>query len=307
MSKGYEEKILFEQEFYGENLYNPDTLTEKISPALQYIHDCFDDYVKDTLGLRPWDYIISTINSSPHPKILSIGSGPCGLEIFIAKHLLVDYEFTCLDINNQLLELGKSKAEEDSIKLITLQQDANNLRLDKQYDFILAHAALHHLIKFEHIFPEIWSHLSEGGIFFVSEPTPRNGMLLWPETKYIINGIFKVLPERLRYDYLAECGPQLQSEFPERDASNEGFECIRSQEIIPFLEKYFKAIHKFEGYGFTRRFVDLEFGKNYNLSKFLDKTILDVLIIFDKFLISTGIIKPENIFYVLKRNPLPFV
>jgi SAM-dependent methyltransferase len=76
------------------------------------------------------------------------------------------------------MELGRSKALQENIRLTTIVQDANRLKLDREYDFVIAHASLHHLVGLEHVFQEIRNHLSQGGASFVYEATPRNGMML---------------------------------------------------------------------------------------------------------------------------------
>ena len=302
MAKSYDEKIKFEREFFDDKIYDAELLIEKTTAALSYVLDDFNNRIRSTLGLGPWEYVASRINSVDNPTVLSIGSGPCGLELSIAKQLTGNYTFDCLDINEKLLSLGKEKALEEKLNISVLVQDANSLKLDKKYDFVIAHASLHHLINLEQLFQEVHDHLTERGAFFVFEATPRNGMLLWPETKALVDEIFKVLPEQFRYDHASEKDVVLRSEFPERDVSASGFECIRSQDIIPLLEKYFDASHRFHAYAFARRLVDSEFGKNWDLRRKFDKTILDLLLVLDHFLLSHGYLKTEGIFYVLNRK-----
>jgi hypothetical protein len=107
-----------------------------------------------------------------------------------------------------------------------------------------------------------------------------------------------VLPEEYRYDD----NGVLWTEFPERDLSKDGFECIRSQDIISLLKKYFNVVYQFYGSAFTRRFVDFGFGHNYDLNKAIDKAILDLLLTFDDFMVDRGYLTPEVIFCILSKN-----
>lgn len=301
MTKSYEEKIEFERNFFDAELYDEEKLIEKVPDALGYVLDHFDTQVSAQLGKRPWDYIVDRINSFKHAEILSIGTGPCGLEIHIAKQIACPYQFECLEINEKMLELGVSKAAMERLIFRPVVQDANKLALSKEYDVVLAHASLHHLVNLEHVFTEIGSHLSPEGYFFVYESTPRNGMLLWPETKDLIARIWKVMPERWRVDCTRSGTRIVCDEYPERDVSINGFECVRSQDIIPLLSRYFKPEHRFSGLSFVRRFVDREFGPDYDLARVEDKLFIDLLLALDDHLVSEGSLNPEIIFYVLRK------
>jgi len=298
----YEDKIKFERDFFDAEYYDRETLIETVPEALAYIHDQFDRRMAGVLGRPPWDYLIACINAVKRPRILSIGSGPCGTEIYIAKQLTGEYECDCLDINWKVLDLGMTKAAEQGLNLSFIVQDANYLKLEKEYDFVIAAGALHHLVNLEHVLQEVHDHLSPRGVFFTHEGTLRNGMLLWPETKKVVNTLMRVIPEHFRYDFSDAQNIVLRSEYPERDISEDGFECIRSQDLIPLLEQYFDVVHRFDGYAFVRRFVDRPFGPNYDLSRPLDKTILDLLVAFDRLMLSRGLLKPEGVFYILKRK-----
>jgi SAM-dependent methyltransferase len=165
-------------------------------------------------------------------------------------------------------------------------QDANFLKLSSTYDVVLAHASLHHFINFEHIFPEIHEHLSPNGVFIAYEPVPRNGMLLWPETKELVDRLFAALPTRFRRLKGAH-GLVVHESFPDVDHSQGGFECIRSQDVVPLLERFFDVQAKVSGNAFTRRFVDGGFGANYDLSREEDRALLDLLLAFDDVLTVT--------------------
>lgn len=297
----YDEKIESEKQIFEVEKYSPKTLIEVVAAALSYSHDSFHSRVRSGLGMGPWDYMVSQVDARPGAKVLSVGSGACGLEIALAKRFTVPYRLTCLDLNESLLELGKEKAALEGISMDVIAQDANFLKLSKTYDVILAHAALHHFVNFEHIFAELHDHLSPTGVFIAFEPVPRNGMLLWPETKELINRIFEVLPARYRR-VKGPDGFAVYEYFPEADHSQEGFECIRSQDVVPLLEKFFHVEAKIAGNAFTRRFVDGGLGDNYDLTREEDRVLLDVLIAFDEFLTNHGVVRPETVFMVMKRN-----
>jgi SAM-dependent methyltransferase len=297
----YDEKIVLEKQAFEADKYDPKSLVEDVTSALSYSHDAFHAKIRRALGKGPWDYIVDEVNSRPGASVLSIGSGPCGLEISLAKRFTGKYDLTCLDLNEALLSMGKAKAESEGIEIKTLEQDANFLKLPQNYDVILAHASLHHFIEFEHIFQELHDHLNPEGVFIAFEHVPRNGMLLWPQTRELVDRLFAVLPVRYRRERTSE-GTIVHSHFPVLDCSVGGFECIRSEDIVPLLERFFQVKAEVPGHAFTRRFVDGAFGENYDLSREEDRLILDLLIEFDDVLTSRSMLRAESVFMVLGRK-----
>ena len=174
-------------------------------------------------------------------------------------------------------------------------QDLNSLKLDQTYDLVFAHAVLHHLIELEHVFDEVRSHLSEDGKFVVYDVTSRNGLLLWPEHRRIIDGLLKALPPKLTYSHFLKRNTDT---FLEIDSSDASFECIRSQDILPLLQKSFDTVHLVKGFAFLRRFTDKEFGPNFDLSSDLDVRILAFLLDLDQWYVDNGILEPESVFWV---------
>ena len=75
----YDDQIAREKSHFEADRYNPATLVEHITSALDRSHEAFDHKVQKALGHQPWEYIISRVNAKPHPRVLSIGSGPCGV------------------------------------------------------------------------------------------------------------------------------------------------------------------------------------------------------------------------------------
>lgn len=297
----YEEKVAYEKALYEAERYDPEKLMERVSRALEHHHKAFHAKVRRELGLGPWEYIVSLVNALPGANILSIGSGPCGLEIDLARNFRVPFAVTCVDINENALRMGLAKAKAERLDFKIRVQDANFLKLADSYDLVLAHASLHHLVNLESLFEEIHDHLTPRGTFVVFEYVPRNGMLLWPETKELVNRLFTILPERYRRDCRDPANTVVREAFPEEDTSAEGFECIRSQDIVPLLEKIFHVEAKVAGYAFTRRFVDA-FGGGYELDRREDKLVIDMLLVFDEFIVSRGMLKPETVFMSLKRR-----
>src|SRR5262249_8327322 len=94
-------------------------------------------------------------------------------------------------------------------------------------------------------------------------------------------------------------GSLVHHAYPEVDCSVGGFECIRSQDIVPLLHRFFDVKAFVPGHSFTRRFVDGGFGANFDLTREEDKAILDLLLAFDEILTSRNMYRAESVFMVL--------
>ena len=299
LDERYAEKVAKEQHHYTVLHAHSETLTEPANPALAYFLNRFQQKVREQIGVDVWEYVVREVNRRPDCAILSLGSGPCGTEINLANRFSGGYRLDCMDINPELLAKGKERAQSLGLSFRFVAQDANVLVLpERTYDIIFAHAAVHHFMALEHIFGQVKRALKPGGEFILYEVIPRNGMLMWPETNEVVQRLWKLLPDRLKYEYPGN-PPQFQVERPNRDASVDGFECIRSQEIYPLLKKMFHTRIEVPGFAFARRFVDNDFGPNYDLSRPEDRALIDLILEIDHIYLEQELLKPESIFMVL--------
>jgi len=303
----YKKRIENEKNFYDKSIYN-ENLTEKTSPALAYFLDKFQHRVQNKLGLNVWDYVVSTVNekikNNNEVKFLSLGSGPGGAEMDLAKKFQGKYSMDCIDINEESIRTGQNRANELDLNLKFIQQDLNQVKLlSNHYDIIFAHASLHHLINHEHVANQVKSSMKIDGVFIVYDMICRNGMRIWPETKEVANKIFSKLPEKYRFDSIIK-DPQkkFRTEIKDEDVGLDGFECIRSQDLYPVLKKIFKIKIEIPGFSFARRFVDVPLGKNYDLDNNpTDLETLDMILKKDEEYSEKYGLKPESIFLVLEK------
>jgi len=238
-SEEYEQHILREKAHFNKDMYGP-SLFGKSDPANRYVLNYFKNKkVKKQTGLTIAEHILGLVEkkgkSKSQIKILSLGSGPGGFELALSSKFQINFQMDCIDINEKLLALGQEKAKSLGQNLTFIQQDINKLELSKEeYDLVLAHASLHHMINHEHIMQEVKKSLKFDGNFVVQEPIPRNGLLMWDETKKVANDLWTLIPEKYKYD----CKDKKHKEqflihLPETDHSESGFECIRSQDLYP--------------------------------------------------------------------------
>lgn len=89
----YEQWVNNEKAEFDLKKYDQATLLENINSSLTYYLDAFDAKAARALGVEPWDFIVQQVNARPGAKILSLGSGPCGVEISLAKSFKVPHQF----------------------------------------------------------------------------------------------------------------------------------------------------------------------------------------------------------------------
>jgi len=303
----YENHIVNERNQFNKNIYAQD-LMEKPDPTLNYLLTYFKmKKVKEKTRKSIPEHIISRVNqNNKHQriKILSLGSGPGGYEMFLAKHFKIDYELDCIDINEKMMNLGKEKAIKENLNFNFILQDINKLSLaEGVYDVIISHAALHHMINHEHIVDEIKKSMKNDGTFFVQEIITKNGWRMWDETKKIANELWTLIPEKYKFNCLdVNRKKQFFDQLPDVDYSKKGFECIRSQDLYPILKNAFKTKFEVPGFAFARRFFSRHFGANYDLNNPTDKAIIDLIIKLDEQYSLNYNLKPENVFLVLEKN-----
>ncbi len=300
----YASKVEKESAFYSTLHSQTEDLTEPANDALTYVLDKMQDKVRKQIGLTVWEFVAKAVNERPGCRLLSLGSGPGGTEINLARNFTVPYRFHCMDINAELLAKGEARCRELGLPFQFTAQDINKLSLlPHSYDIVFSHAALHHFIALEHIFAQVKQALKPDGLFILYEAIPRNGMLMWPETNEVVQEIWRTLPDRLKYDH-SFAKPRFSPERPDRDLSVDGFECIRSQDIYPLLKKMFHAEIEIPGFTLMRRFVDSDFGPNYDMSNPEDAALVERLWELDERYLVSGKLKPDGIFMVLRSEAL---
>ena len=212
----------------------------------------------------------------------------------------------CIDVNEKLLNLAQKKARSENIPMSFFKQDINKLKLPQdEYDVVISHAAMHHMINHEHISEQVKLAMKENSTFFVQETITRNGYTMWDETKKIANEIWSLIPNKFKYDnsnMQQKNKKRFFKELPDIDYSKTGFECIRSQDLYPILKKTFKTKIEVPGFCFARRFLDTRFGDNYDLKNPIDKDLVDLIIKLDEQCSIIYDLKPENIFLILKKK-----
>lgn len=240
-------------------------------------------------------------------RFLSIAAGNCDLEIGLAEKLYAggqqNFVIECMDLNADMLARGMSAASGSQVKRF-LQFDRRDFNQWKPepgtYDAIMANQSLHHVLELEHLFESVRSGLKPGGVFIISDMIGRNGHMRWPEALKWVQKFWQELPETYRLNRLMQ---RLELQYINHDCSQEGFEGIRAQDILPLLMRYFSFEFFLPCGNIIYPFIDRAFGHNFNAAGEWDRDFIDRVHAADESLIIRGEITPTSMLAVVRMEP----
>lgn len=285
-------------------------LFQEVPPVWNEVERKFADKIERITQVRGLpEYIARHVQGRKKIKLLSLGSGACGVELEMIAPLLkkqgTEMELTSTDINGEVLAQAQIEAKKRGVNFQTIAQDINKLTLKpNSYDVIMAFAALHHFENLDRVTKQISSALKPNGIFVTVDIPSRNGYKLWDQAKATIGLIWKVLPSRYKWDHTVSKVPIFMLEFPDVDYSIGSFECANSEAILPTLHKNLREIVFVPAHGITRRFFDTKFGPNYKMKKLFDRALFELITDVDDLLVDSGVLKPETFFGVYTKKSI---
>jgi SAM-dependent methyltransferase len=242
---------------------------------------------------------------SKKQRIVSIGSGNCDLELDLALFLkgrgLENFVIECLDLNADMLERGLAAAVAKGVPgHIEVQRcDFNSWEPLREYDVVLAHQSLHHVVNLEGLYRAIYGSLVPDGVLITSDMIGRNGHMRWPEALVIVHEFWRQLPGGYRYNQQLKRYEDLYDNW---DCSKEGFEGIRAQDVLPLLVEHFH-FEMFLGFGnVIDPFVDRGFGHNFWPQTEWDRNFIDRVHERDEAEMRAGTIKPTHMLAVLQKE-----
>lgn len=242
------------------------------------------------------------------PVFLSIGSGNCDTEVRVAKLLLergmVDFSIECMDISTVMLQRGRELAAREGVErhLAFSEGDFNLWRSQRKYDGIMANQSLHHVLNLEGLFDEVKSALVNNAYFVTSDMIGRNGHQRWPEALEHVQRFWSELPLDFRHNLLLDRYEETHDNW---DCSVEGFEGIRSQEVLPLLLERFQ-FYIYVGFGnVVDPFVDRCFGHHFDRQGKWDRRFIDRVHEVDEQGFRDGSLKPTHMMAVLTVGTPP--
>jgi ubiquinone/menaquinone biosynthesis C-methylase UbiE len=280
------------------------TLVEPLPSSWVEMEHRADALVRDMTGFDLFGHVLNELRRSDGVKMLSLGSGPGGMELDFARHA-PQAHINCIDINPDLIKLGSERAQAEQLNVQFETGDLNLVDLPEEaYDVVYCHASLHHVLELERLASQIKKTLRKKGKLITVDVCTRNGYLMWPETKAIVQDIFRTLPMPFRINHTAYGRPRLDKEIWEMDLSIERMECIRSQDIIPVLASTLQVVHMLPYFTISRRFFDWMYGPNYDLGKSLDLALVNWIWELDGYYLnlrSSNRLRPETFFAIYTK------
>ncbi len=240
-------------------------------------------------------------------RFASLGAGNCDTEVRVAKLLvargLSDFTIECLDINEAMLERGRHLALENGLadQVTTSLVDFNSWTpASDAYAAIMANQSLHHVMHLERLFSAVSQGLAPDGRFMTSDIIGRNGHMRWPEALDIVQEFWNELPASYRWNVQLQ---RHEEQFGNWDCSNEGFEGISAEDILPLLVEHFD-FELFLPYGnLIDPFIDRSFGPNFDAEAAWDRDFIDRVHARDEFEMAKGAITPTHIIAVMRQRP----
>jgi SAM-dependent methyltransferase len=240
------------------------------------------------------------------PVFASIGSGDCGNEIQIARLLresgLERFTIECVEMNPALVARSREAVAGSGLagQIVVNTGDFNEWSPAKSFAGIMANQSLHHVLNLESLFDAVRKALLPGSYFLTSDMIGRNGHQRWPEARRFVERFWNELPSAYRYNTQLN---RREDEFLDWDCSVEGFEGIRSQDILPLLLERFD-FRAFIGFGnVVDPFVDRAFGPNFNAEQPWDREFIDRVHALDEQELVKGTITPTHMVAILRAEP----
>lgn len=240
--------------------------------------------------------IVEFCESRHNPRILSLGCGYGGVELSIADSLKRPFEMLGLDLNESILESPRAVALRKNLPIRFQVMDINFLAIaEGEFDVVMAHASLHHLLNLEHVFQQIQKGLKDDGILVVQDIIGKTQVLFWKENVEFTQELVRSLPSRLTKGVTIPpyVEPELQI----------GMEGIRQEEIEEQIDLLFKPVRTFH-YGSFMRLICTHpvLGKRLNPDDEQDREILDHLCRLDLKQIEDGILRPTEVLGVYSKR-----
>ncbi|MDG4555182.1 MAG: class I SAM-dependent methyltransferase [Candidatus Competibacter sp.] len=294
------------QNVAGSNPFSPDVYWLAV-PEVQR------RYQKKACANKPFpswvEYCVKEFLGSniPVQKMLSIGCGIGGLE----RHLFNLNAFQhchAIDISPRAIEIAKQEVEQLGItSIIYSVYDVEVMDLAvNQYDAVWFNGSLHHIKELETVCNRVKRALKPGGWLFFNEYVGFNRFAFSSRQRDIIQHAFYLIPLRYRRSFVHQTTNTYQETPPIPDptevARTDPSEAVRSQDILPIVNKLFEVVTTNNCGGSLLQFLLSGIAGNFKLSDPQSMLILNMLFEIEDALIDAGDIQSDFVVLAARAN-----
>jgi 2-polyprenyl-3-methyl-5-hydroxy-6-metoxy-1,4-benzoquinol methylase len=233
----------------------------------------------------------------PVPLALSTGCGFGGFERMALSMGLAE-RFEACDVSKSAIEQARTYAKDaglaDRVTYQVIDLDRSTLP-EGRYDAIFGISSVHHVGNLEDFFESCRAALKPGGLLFMDEYVGPSRFQSSPATVKLINDVIGILPPHYRRNVFngglpsqGYANPPI-SWFEENDPS----EAIRSEEILPILERAFDIV-EIRSYGGALLHMLLSgTAGNFDPTVDADVAMLRCLALMEEALEDAGALRPD--------------
>lgn len=238
-------------------------------------------------------------------RLVSLGAGNGEAELQLVARLAArgvdNLQIALLELNPAMIERALAYADRLGLgdRVSAHKTDLNRWVAEERADVYLAVHSLHHVAELEHLYDEVQRSLDLDGVLLVNDMIGRNGHVRWPEAGAMVRGIWRFTPAKYRYNHFLH---EVDDDYPDLDCSSEGFEGIRSQDVLPLLLQRFHPEIYVTFANVIDPFVDRVYGRNFDLNEPDDIAFIDTVARLDDAAIDLGVITPTHLIGAFRKR-----
>ncbi len=189
-------------------------------------------------GLDPFSWMRARM-PGPARHALEIGCGAGDLAFGLIEAGACEH-IDAFDVAEGAIAAAQAKAREQGLRTLRFHLlDGNTWWMPRrQYDFVYASHALHHIENLEHLFAQAAATLQPDGVLFASDYIGPSRMQYSDAQLAAMNQALGTLPEAKRLDRFGVLKTEIQRRPIELYLQHDPSEAARSAEIIPVMRQF---------------------------------------------------------------------
>ncbi|MBW1804519.1 MAG: class I SAM-dependent methyltransferase, partial [Deltaproteobacteria bacterium] len=214
-------------------------------------------------------------------------------------------ELTVVDIAEDLLDRQHEVIHELDLDRVVnfacLDLNKESLPNEKNYDLIHAWGTIHHIKRLEGLFSDINDALCDDGIFCMREYVGPSYLQFADDIAHIVDSLLAVLPDDLKRDEHGNIKNRAWRPTVEEIVADDPSEAVRSDEILPIVEKYLDVLAcRMTGGTILNPLLHAISG-NFERDE-AARSILKILIVLERTLIESGVIPSDYVYLIAKKK-----